>query len=694
LKKSRTIEPIKKDSLDREIKLLVTFTLIAFVIVGTLPYLQFHFIDQLTQYTQYAEASQFYLEHDEKVFLRQPGAAATCAITGSNSVVTTAPSGGVRTVIQSSDSADTNGCTTTAFILEDSLFPSYFDSFLSSPFGEIRGIIDIDDADISGSGTTCRYFVLDEPPIDNVIIDPRENATRAYSLMDAAPLTSFGGSFVRCIASNAQRAEGFNMAESFYTDRTNQTFWTWGIAPSAGINALTRGAIDNIIRLDPFLKWTFKFPVNNSNNWWQMQEHAMYGGTFPAITDGFFGIDGTTFTMDSGTTNAQRGQVVLFKQFNKTEFSSLPDLRVQGGIMSLSSSNDIHLHVEVKDGNFQAGHTMGLNTISSTYDKNVAVLGHDDTAYFERDQFMTYMNSTRNTLYSLGVYDLEDPTVGTANNFDISFRPNWSNSTSDIVTVFVAVQDNSTSGSMIANVTSIELENEMKFNFTDINDFVFYEPDCTTGMATTETIDGSSDNDKNCGMDQSNGVTEVNNVTAGTITANELPTPPNVTDLTATFTDSIFLDWDHDLVNVTGFRIYRTSTESQDTESYIDGLPSGSATSVPCADSTPSLAPNSYCSQGGAPMDLAGRMVADMTWNLKKPSGSTTPASATFKGVIFDTVVGGGSDFSTENISVETYSAPTVPSGFTDYTFTFRPPINSTDNSDGVGLFFENSPTP
>src|SRR3989304_4772683 len=112
--------------MDREIKLLVTFTLIAFVIAGTLPYLQFHFIDPLILY---AEASQFYLEPDQKVFLRQPGAAATCAVTGPNSVGTTTPSGGARTVYQETDSADPEGCTMASFIIEDSLFPSYFDQF-------------------------------------------------------------------------------------------------------------------------------------------------------------------------------------------------------------------------------------------------------------------------------------------------------------------------------------------------------------------------------------------------------------------------------------------------------------------------------------------------------------------------------------------------------------------------------------
>src|SRR3972149_5916984 len=801
--------------MDREIKLLVTFTLIAFVIVGTLPYLQFHFIDPLILY---AEASQFYLEPDQKVFLRQPGAAATCAVTGPNSVGTTTPSGGARTVYQETDSADPEGCTMASFIIEDSLFPSYFDQYLVSPYGEIRGVIDIDDADISGSGVTCRNWVLDELPLDNIIIDPRENATRAYEIFDGfgGAGTSWGGSFIRCIASNAQRAEGYAMSGPSYTDRVNQTFWSWGMASNIGIGFTRPATVDNIVRLDPFLKWNFKFPVNNTDNWWQIQEHPMYPGTFPVITDGFVGIDDTTFTMDTGSTVAQRGQVAIFKSFNKTELAhqegtaipvdnlvayytfeessgvlinkagdvgsrisfdsaadgtveagitrqdsgiigssylfpgsssgqitlgsstsqfnflhnttakwtmnfwinstttggstaviqnnvgttanrginightggavsggtnllitkgitfdavagvtaasslpngvwnmvtytfdyngfvdignntkvyvngvlfsdegllgdpasngnaavalqmggfgdifpfagnldefsiwndeltpseittlynsgsalnlagNLPDIKVQGGLMSVGTSADLHIHVEIKDGNFQAGHTMGLNAKDSTNSKDIGVIGHDDNAYFERGRFTAYKGwnaSSIEPLHSLGVYDLEDLTVGTANNFDISFIPNWENSTEDVITVFVAVQDNSTTGSLIANITSIEIENNVRYNFTNVQDLVFYEPNCTTGMATTETIDGAADNDRNCGIDQSNGIIQIANITTTGSFTEPPPTPDAPTNVVASLThfDTVELTWDHPIVNVTNFLIERTN---------------------------------------------------------------------------------------------------------------------------------------
>lgn len=938
--KHRTVHK-EKDPLDREIKCLVTIVLIAFAVASLMPYLQAHFIDSLIQY---ADAAQFHIPPDFAGSTTQGGISVTCPqITSPSSATGGVGAGnGAGSGWTSFKQSTTGGCTFSAYVIEDGLFPEEF-AQQQSPVPALSYLLTPTTRANSGG---CQMFDLDDLTIPGStnLVDPRLNITATYdSIRNGAILT---GQFIRCSFTASYQPQQSSSAAGTYNSRDNQTWYSWGMA-EGGFGRPTLLASKSLAVSSIEQKWALPIPANHTSNYWQMQEHPMYSGTYPVISDGFFGIDGDTFTMDSGSTNAQRGEVVLFKAFNKTELSQnvvpidnliayytfeessgslineagsvgsgvsfgtaadgsvggsitrghngiigssylfpglaggqitlgsslsqfnflhnttakwtmnfwenstsasgsgtiiqnnvgttanrgmdilysgaggssgtsslitrgviftalagvtstgtlpngfwnmvtytydynggvstgsnhkvyvngvlqssggllntpafdtnapvalqmggfgglipylgkldefsiwndelstteitelynggsglslstttggdLPDIRVQGAIESVGSSSGSHIHIEVKDGNFQAGQTEGLNAIGTLSRKDITEAGNsDDVAYFERNQYMTYMNSTRDTLHSLGVYDLEDPTVGTANNFDISFAPNWSNSTSDIITVFVAVQDNSTTGSMIANVTSIELENKLKYNFTDITDFVFWEPNCAevVGSDSPQT-DGGVPNAYNCNEDVSNGLTQIQNITAGNITSNVLPTPNQVQNVTLAETDSILVDWDHNLVNVTGFRIYRTSTEVNDTESYINGLPSGSAISQPCADSTPLLTPNSYCSQGQAAggSDLAGRMISDMTWSLRKPSGGSSPTGATFKGVVFNTVIGGGSDFSTVNNSTETYVANTVLAGFSDYSFTFRPPINSTDNNDGVGLFFEN----
>lgn len=684
---------VTPDPLDREVKLLVTFVLIAFVIGGLLPFIP-HFIGGLIQY---ADAAQFYIKPDERVQLQHTGAGASCpTITGPASATSVA--GGTK-AFQHFDDGSASGCHFNTYIIEASLFPQEWADLVanipgSGPAGGFRIVINLDEAD-TDSLWNCEMWSLDDPDTatSQDLVDPRINATKAYNAI-RDNLNRLGTDTIptwdKCRALITQGSQSKPVDESKYWDSqlANQTWFGWGIS-GAGFLRDTTGDREAFLD-DIFLKFSVPAPVNHTNNWWQMQEHPMYSGSYPVISDGFFGIDGTTFTMDTGTTNTDRGQVVVFKQFNKTEFNfTNPDIRVQGGIMSLGSSDNVHLHVEVRDGNFQAGQTEGLNAINSDNLKTISGLGDgsDQNLYFEREEFMTFFDKNDNTLYSLGVYDLEDPTLGTADPYDISFRPNWSNSTSDIITVFVAVQDNSTSGRMIANITTIELENNIKYNFTDVTDFVFYEPDCDIGMATTDSTQTPSvtDNDNNCGLDYSNGLTQIENLTAGTITANTLPTPPNVENLTATQTNSIYLDWDHDLVNVTNFRIYRTSTEPTDTESYIDGLPTGITVGGLCATETSALVPNDFCGQGGSAfgMDLAGKMVSDMTWRLKR--GGTVD-SGVISGAVFNNIVGGGTDFTSVNNSTESYMMADVPTSFTNYEFTFRPPINSSDNSDGVGI--------
>lgn len=930
----------EKDPLDREIKWLLTITLIAFLVFGTMPYLQAHFIDVLIQY---ADAAQFHIPPDFAGSTTQGGISVTCPqITSPSSATGSVVAGnGAGSGWASYKQSTTTGCTFSAYVIEDGLFPEEF-AHQQSPVPALNYLL-TPTTRLNSLG--CQMFDLDDLTIPGStnLVDPRLNITATYdSIRNGATLTT---GYIRCSFTASYQPEQRLSTVATYNSRDNQTWYSWGMAES-GFNRPSLLASRSLAVSSIEQKWALPIPANHTSNYWQMQEHPMYSGTYPVISDGFFGIDGNTFTMDSGSTNAQRGEVVLFKAFNKTELSQnvvpvdnliayytfeessgslineagsvgsgvsfgtaadgsvggsitrghngiigssyefpglsggqitlgssvsqfnflhnttakwtmnfwenstsasgstaiiqnnvgttgnrgmdlayngaggssgtsslitrgillsalagvstagtlpngvwnmvtytfdynggvdtgsnhkvyvngvlqtsagflmtpamdgnapvalqmggfggllpyfgkldefsiwndelstteitdlynggsglalstttggdLPDIRVQGAIESVGSSSGSHIHIEVKDGNFQAGQTEGLNAIGTLSRKDITEAGNsDDVAYFERNQYMTYMNSTRDTLHSLGVYDLEDPTVGTANNFDISFAPNWSNSTSDIITVFVAVQDNSTTGSMIANVTSIELENKLKYNFTDITDFVFWEPNCAevVGSDSPQT-DGGVSNAYNCNEDVSNGLTQIQNVTAGNITSNVLPTPNQVQNVTLAETDSILVDWDHNLVNVTGFRIYRTSTESGDTESYINGLPSGSNPDAGCLNTPFGGGQACYLAQGGSAfgMDLAGKIVSDMTWRMNRIG--TVTDSATFKGAVFNSVINAGSDVSSVVNSTESYSASSLPSSpaHTNYYFSFRPPVNSTDNNDGVGLIVD-----
>jgi len=811
----------KEPPLEREIKWLLAITLLAFLIVGTLPYLQFHFIDPLIQY---AEAADFYIKPDFRVQLQHSGTGTTCPVITSPTSATSVT--GTTLAFQYHDQASATGCYINSYIIEDSMFPDEWALLVdnvtgSGPAGGMRVVINLDEGD-TDYPSNCEMWIPDnqETPTDLDLVDPRLNATGAYH----AFRTAFSGdrwgtdstsSWSKCATAQPQGSESKPVDETKYWNRVNQTFWSWG--SFGGISFARELTNDREVFFDDiFLKFSVDAPVNHTNNWWQMQEHPMYPGTYPVITDGFFGIDGTTFTMDTGTTAIQRGQVGIFKQFNKTELtgqitnvtsvdnlvayytfeepsgvlinqagdagspisfgtaadgtveagitrgdggiigssylfpgsttgqitlgsstsqfnflhnttakwtmnfwinstttsggtaviqnnvgttsnrgmnightggalsgsssllitrgvtfdavagvatfgspltngvwnmvtytfdyngfvdtgvnakvyvngvlssdegllgdpasdgnapvalqmggygnifpfagnldefsiwndeltaseilnlynsqsisgSTLPDIRVRGGIMSLGTSADMHVRVEIKDGNFQAGQTEGHNAKNSVNFERVATEGHDGTAYFERNEFPTYKSwdadPSFKPLHSLGVFDIEDSSIGTADDFEISFIPNWENSTEDIITVFVAVQDNSTTGSLIANITSIEIENIIRYNFTDVQDFIFYEPNCDVGMATTDgtASPGVTDNDANCGLDYSNGLIKITNITTTGSFTEPPPEPEPPTNLAASpfSPERMDLTWDHPLTNVTNFLIQR-----------------------------------------------------------------------------------------------------------------------------------------
>jgi len=239
----------------------------------------------------------------------------------------------------------------------------------------------------------------------------------------------------------------------------------------------------------------------------------------------------------------------------------LPDFRIQGGIQSVTALGDTKIRIELRDHPIQAGQTQLFSDGDYRADGVTNSLDfdfHDGQDYFHKNQPIKYLGNG-----SLGVLDFEPTSLGAVEGFDFSLKPYWQSSTSDIVTLVISVQDNSTTGSLIANITSVEIENLINYNFDDINDLLFFEDDCSSGYANVDPIGNSGEgqivNDENCGPSMSNGLLFVNNTATTGAIAGTLSTPAAVTGLTVGVItdDSLVLNWSHDSIDTTGFRIDR-----------------------------------------------------------------------------------------------------------------------------------------
>lgn len=219
------------------------------------------------------------------------------------------------------------------------------------------------------------------------------------------------------------------------------------------------------------------------------------------ISDLYNGGDGVTFGSDA---------------IGKT------DVRITGSYKAETAAGDMWVRMELKDGSYG---TQSLNS-------------------FPVDEYDIYQGGG-----SLGVVHLE-PSDLAFTPFDVTFTPNWADSTEDTFTLFVGVDDNSTAGSLIVNVTSIELGGEIKYDFDDINDFFYYEP----------AVEVSGDPLIRVGADDYNaGILNITETTLVGFTPDALPLPSIPTGLVATATSNstINLTWNHNLLNVTDFKVNR-----------------------------------------------------------------------------------------------------------------------------------------
>jgi len=517
----------------------------------------------IESFIQNAYGAEFYARQQDKIQVHLAGdtGLSTCPTAiNTTAVDNTNPPEGFRWGKLTDNSGDPNGCYFSGWIWDETVvLPRFFDDLINNIFYAVDwGGTDWNSADNTGAGTGCRVVTLENTLASN---DPRINSTYAYERIRIT--LGIQTSDLACVstATETPYIQTVGVSTTDFTNRINDTYYFLG--GKNGATGSVRDIGDRIVNLangNFYLKYLIDMPVNHTSNWWQSQEHSLYGGTFPAITTGFFGNTSSTLTMHTGTTDAGKGQVVVFKQFNKTTLGTLDDIRVTGNLEAITSTSNVHVHIELRDGDFQAGQTENLPSSVS--------IGHDLNGYFPRGQFMKIIGGGL-----LGTVDFTPSSVGVSEPFDVSFIPNWDNSTNEIVTLMVGVRDNSATSRIEANVTSIEVENEVKYNFNDVNDLFFFQPDCSTTFATVTNI-ATNQNDQNCGLDNSNGLAQINTVALAGVTGVALPTPTAPSSVTATLThfDTITVTWVHNGLNVTNWKIERNDGSGYETIAITDPL--------------------------------------------------------------------------------------------------------------------------
>jgi hypothetical protein len=210
------------------------------------------------------------------------------------------------------------------------------------------------------------------------------------------------------------------------------------------------------------------------------------------------------------------------------------DIRITGGYKAETAAGDMWVRMEVKDGSY------GTQSLTS----------------FPEFEYDIYQGGG-----SLGVIHLE-PSDLAFTPFDVKFTPHWVDSTEDTFTVFIGVDDDSMAGSLIVNVTSVELAGEIIYDFDDINDFFFYEP----------SLDLSADLEARVGASDYNaGLVNITSASLVGFTPDQLGIPSAPTGLmtSSPSNTTVNLMWSHDLLNATDFKINRDGVKVGETNSLL-----------------------------------------------------------------------------------------------------------------------------
>lgn len=460
---------------------------------------------------------------------RQAGVGATCAdITGPSSATDAAS----NFEVFHPDTSDAAGCiigktytldreTSTQFLI-----PQFFeDTLISTDF-----LNDIQDASDTNFSFRCRYVSVSGNPVGN--IDPRLNITAAYQVLDE-DVENLSGGYIRCLTSNTQRPEIKTSGPTDYLESMNLNSSFYSFGKNIEIDDRDGGTTDHSLNAETNYRFGFNNPTFSKI--WNIQEHPKFDDN--SLTEAKARINSLgKFNLNTDIDLVDRGQIVMFKEFNKTQVG-INDLRLVGNLLADTSTSDLHLRLEVKDG----GYAMG------------------STVFFPQNEFDTY-----NTGGSLGVVHL-NPQSLSIESFDISIIPNWSNSTQDIFTVFIGVDDNSTTGSLSVNITSFEIDSIVKQDFEDLGYVQYYESTCSTECDSGEVdilpplfvvADGlEARNFYNEGLVHAEQIATTG-VTGLTLPLPSTPTFANVTGIGDTTLDLI---WNQDLLNTTDFQISRES---------------------------------------------------------------------------------------------------------------------------------------
>jgi len=220
---------------------------------------------------------------------------------------TSATDAGGNTIVHNRDSS-ANGCRMITWTLDRSttnqnLLPKFFDDFVTG-------------LSFVWSQTTQSFFSVDCRlyEVSEQGVDPRLNITGAYEALKLRTQNIVGG-LGQC-DNGVSRSEFRTSGTANYFDSIalNDTFFSFGINTVSDQRAVAQ---DKTVSGNAYTKFTFTNPTPLNNTVWMLQEHPK----FPASTidGGFFGIDDTTFTMDSNTVDVtDTGQVVVFREFDKS----------------------------------------------------------------------------------------------------------------------------------------------------------------------------------------------------------------------------------------------------------------------------------------------------------------------------------------------------------------------------------------